>query len=566
MRSAGNMVGVVCLVILACIVGMSQQPAAPQPTGKITATTELVLVPTLVTQKGAHLPGLTKENFTLLENGKEQKIAIFEEVRTTTDRIPRPELAAGEFANLDTHDIRRMAIIAIDMINTPTLALAKVRDELVNYLSDAASSDEPLGIVALLPGGIQVLHDLTTDKEVLRLALERYKTHQAVRGEKAGNPVLDDRPMESFYNASTDEQAARFAHVLDAWGAAMDGEQQIQRMQGRLARISTLEALQQLAQMLAGFPGRKTVIWASASFPFAEGLFSTDKGLSTSYSLDKASGSFDYIAYTWQLLNEADIAVYPVDARGLVNTAYDVMSPEHKYSPTYAAKDAAQSDFRDSITTFENIAVATGGKPCYGRTDLHNCFKEATQDSHDYYLLGYYVDRSRSKPGWKKLEVKTSATGAKVRARSGYFLVPTNLSADAVRKTDIATALVSPLSYSGLTFRGRWLDSEARGAKKGVKYELQLPAASVTVDESESNRLNLEFVATVTNKDGKAAANLAQTLDRKLPAQAVQEIRTNGIRYRNVLELDPGTYLVHFVVRDNLAARTGSIVVPLTVK
>ncbi len=565
MRSVENIFALVGLAILCGIPGGSQQ-TSPQA-GKITTTTELVLVPTIVTQKGAHLPGLTKDDFAILENGKEQKIGVFEEIRTTTDRIPKPELAAGQFANLDTHDIRRMTIIAIDMINTPTIALAKVRDELVSYLGDAAASDEPLGIVALLPGGIQVLHDVTTDKKVLMLALDSFRTHQPVRGAKTVTPAIDEQPMQTFYTASTEEQADRFARVLDAWGTSMDAQQQLQRMQGRMARISTLEALQQLAQMLAGFPGRKTVVWASASFPFAEGLFSTDKGLSTSYSLDKAGSSLDYIAYTWQLLNEANIAIYPVDARGLVNTAYDgVMSPDNKYSPSYVQKQSVQDDFRDSITTFENMATATGGKPCYGRTDLRNCFKEATQDSHDYYLLGYYVDRSKSKPGWKKLEIKTKASGVKVRARSGFFLTPSGMNADAIRKTDIGTALVSPLSYSGLYFRGSWLDTEARGAKKGVKYELQVPASSVSIDESDGNRLNMEFVATVTGKDGKPAANLGQTLDRRLPAPAVQEIRTNGIRYRNTLELEPGTYLVHFVVRDNLAARTGSVVIPLNVK
>jgi hypothetical protein len=46
-----------------------------------------VLIPTLVTDKsGNHVSGLKKEDFTVLENGAEQKIATFEEI--TSDHAP----------------------------------------------------------------------------------------------------------------------------------------------------------------------------------------------------------------------------------------------------------------------------------------------------------------------------------------------------------------------------------------------------------------------------------------------------------------------------------------------
>src|SRR6202166_5390741 len=45
-----------------------------------TARTELVLITTLVTDKsGNHITGLKKEDFRVLENGAEQKIATFED-------------------------------------------------------------------------------------------------------------------------------------------------------------------------------------------------------------------------------------------------------------------------------------------------------------------------------------------------------------------------------------------------------------------------------------------------------------------------------------------------------
>ena len=58
---------------------------------KFTSRTALVLVPTLVTDKsGNHIRGLKKEDFTVLENGAEQKVATFEEIsmENSTSAVP----------------------------------------------------------------------------------------------------------------------------------------------------------------------------------------------------------------------------------------------------------------------------------------------------------------------------------------------------------------------------------------------------------------------------------------------------------------------------------------------
>ena len=54
---------------------------------KFAAGAKLVLVPTLVTDKsGNHISGLKQEDFTVLENGAEQKIATFEEITSDPHR------------------------------------------------------------------------------------------------------------------------------------------------------------------------------------------------------------------------------------------------------------------------------------------------------------------------------------------------------------------------------------------------------------------------------------------------------------------------------------------------
>ncbi len=80
----------------------AQQPPVPQrpvesaadsiPAGTLKVRTELVLVPVVVRDKqGKHISGLTKDEFRLEENGQDQVVSLFEEVKAEIpDTVPTP--------------------------------------------------------------------------------------------------------------------------------------------------------------------------------------------------------------------------------------------------------------------------------------------------------------------------------------------------------------------------------------------------------------------------------------------------------------------------------------------
>jgi hypothetical protein len=225
----------------------------------------------------------------------------------------------------------------------------------------------------------------------------------------------------------------------------------------------------------------------------------------------------------------------------------------------------AYSKSQEVITTFENIASATGGKPCYGRADLTNCFKEAMDDGDSYYLLGYYVP-DKTKAGWHKLQVKSNDKDANVRARNGFFYSDVALNSRPAIQEDIASAVASPMNAVAVPFRGSFLGTTDRNGKKAVQFELNLPLQSFTVDEQSANHIAIDIVAVAFGPDGKPAGNMGQTIDTKLKPEAIAQIQQGGLRYKNVLELAPGDYQVRFVVRDNLTGRMGSVITSLKVQ
>lgn len=528
---------------------------APEQTPKFRSQTNLVLVPVQVRNHGQHMANLKQDSFTILQDGKPQKVAVFEEVRTSTQRLQRAPVGPREFTNelLGSPETARYTIIAIDRINTAPLDLMRVRDGLAQFLAHTADTGEPIRLVSIELNGIRLLQDFTTDPHAIAAAMQRSTGGGKV---EQSSVSLDESLQEveaevlSQSDSLSAEQVSTYLKGLDS---AKDNEQRMLAFQERSARINSLEALQQIALSLSGLPGRKSLVWASSGFPFTSMYRQSRSGVVYDFSQVSEATALD--AYTTQLLNAANISMYPVDARGLKNTAWDAIEPGHKYSPTNAEKEGRNLANQDVLTTFERLAAGTGGKPCYNRPTLQDCFKEALEDSRDYYMVGFYVDSKATKNGWHKLQIKVDEKGANVRSRNGFvFPLP---DPGKTRELDMNTAVRSLLLDSGIPFKGEWTTTEKKGNKVSNGFVLQvLPSANVI--DPEQKKIDLDFVGIARSKDGTVAGQFTQKVQRTLPTEAVELIQKAGISYKNSIDLSPGEYLVRVVVRDNLTGRTGA--------
>ncbi len=523
---------------------------------KFSTSVQMVLVPAVVTDKaGHHLTGLTKDDFVLLEDGREQKIASFEEIHAGAAPVFRPAASANEYSNVSVGDEspRHFTIIALDTVNTPFLDQSRAREALVKYLAETVSENQPVMLCTIGRAGIKVIHDFTTDPAVLRAALQ--KVHAELPPTAGAPGPADAPPVDSKTFAS--QGASVEADQLLAF---LQGLDQSPAFQQGVAVATTLESFQYIAEAFAGIPGRKSLIWVTGSFPF-----NIDTDTSAMLGSDSPTGLYER---TFQMLNNANIAVYPVDARGLVT----VGMPDASVPATHASVmnpapviQNALSTHMDTIATLEQVAAMTGGRAFYNRNDLEGAFREAADDSSDYYLLGYYLDKGNTKPGWRKLTVRTHREGARVRARDGFFLTRTLMDPTQTHDMDLYVALQSPLDYSALPVTVRIASIQNEGDKRRVHFEIVLPANAASIDTSDSNRLNLDFAAVARDPKGDGKAVFSQTISSKLRPEGVAQIRDSGITYTNILDLPPGEYSIRFVVRDNLNGRMGSVLAPVKV-
>lgn len=520
--------------------------------------TVLVQVPTVVTDKGGnHIHALKKEDFKIEENGKEQKIAVFEEVTATTERLTRSANPPGTFSNLTANgdSPRNVAVIALDTVNTPFLDQTYGRQQLVKYLADNLDSVPVLAMVVIGSKGVQTISGLTSDPVALLNALKK------VRGEfSAMQGIGTDAQAQANAGQAGTAMVAPLGMGGDPVGQieqfVTQGDAVDASYQQARAIENTMHAFLTIAWWLSGIPGRKSLIWATGGFPFYMDSPAAVPGGYMSVLYERAMDA----------LNTAQVSVYPVDVRGLVN-----------YSPTgdasirgamsgqaLIARTTNRSWLQAStISTLQQFAAMTGGKAYYNNNDLTIGFKQAVDDSSSYYLLGYYLDTHNTKPGWRKLHVKVEHKDAEVRARTGFLITNATVNPSLTQQTDISFALTSPFECTGIPLSVQWRGTSTDGNKKKVAFALHLPVTGVTI-EGERNSFDVEFVAQAVKK-GADATNSGGVAKGTLTAEALAKIKAEGIFYGNSLELPPGEYQVKFVVRDNPSGRMGSLTVPLTV-
>ena len=550
----------ICLAVLSAVAVVAQQTGG-EALATFSSSTELVLVPTIVTDKsGTHIQGLKKEAFELSQDGKVQSLSVFEEVMTDAQRYRRATGENGQFSNIDPagEGHHRVSIIVLDLINSSLSNQFVGRSALMKFLEQAGDTGEPICLLALDRGGIKQIHDFTDDPKLLAEAVRRLPANNS--------PLVHESVVDEARPAGSDAVTALLERLIRE---QIQSEKTLASLEGKGAAFITAEGLIQVAKAFAGIPGRKSLIWATAGFPYS--LSSPSmlmcEPACPAQQRTEVQPLYDRLLRT---MNDAQISIYSVDLRSLTANNFDAAAPSSTFTHPgeigvqgYDRASEAQWRLNDTTTTLQLFADNTGGKAFVNSNDLIRGLREAVADDSHYYILGYYADHRKLKPGWHKLSVNIREKGAHTRSRNGFYLG----GADTKPQEDARLALASPLNFTGIPLTLSWSGTQKGTTpdKRKVQFDLLMPRNFARIDQSDRNHLVVEIAAVALNHKGEAAVQISQRLDRYLSPEAVQQIDEHGMTYRASLQLPPGEYAVRFAVVDSLGRRTGSLIAPLKV-
>jgi VWFA-related protein len=274
------------------------QTANQQPS-LFRADTHLVQV-TVVVQDGRTNPvtDLAAVDFRVFEDGKEQPIALFS-AESRSSATPATSVVSGAaVVSNQVPTTGGVTVILFDRLNTAWSDQGQAKQNIVKFLSQVAPT-ERIGFYVLDSSSVSIVHDFTSDTRSLLRALAR------VQGQISRETMVAEEKTPTI--ASGGGMSAAMDAQLDAALARMDEMIKADAVKNRAD--ATLSALEAVARHLAGIPGRKNLIWVSASFPL-----SFDDGFGT-------RSMYTEVSIATRALADANISIYPVDARGLLSSS-----------------------------------------------------------------------------------------------------------------------------------------------------------------------------------------------------------------------------------------------------
>ena len=428
-------------LLSACSLPVLAQASDQAPTLRLTS--RAVLVDVIVTDSsGNPVKGLSRDAFSLTEQGKPQVISFFEEnvAARSAQPVEMPTMPPDVFTNFSPFpQPPAVNILLLDSLNTHMENQGYVHNQALKFLKTAKPGSR--SAIFAMGLGLHFIQGFNDDPAVLAAALNNKKNNEVetsvmIKGQDESNAQRNVIGMMSAAEGNGGTAAPpQMTAALQAFIDENDTSRSFDRM------YVTLANLQKLASFLQGFPGRKNIIWFTEKIPAA---FLTG-GVTGTPAIQSE------IKKTLAMLAAARAAIYPVEARGVSN--YAVYTAENNLSQTYtqgsqligptgglsAATGLEDQDRNADQTNAKLIAEQSGGRAFANTNGLSDVIDKITSSSSDFYTLSYSPSNAKMDGTFRKIEVKVAGGKYSLSFRRGYFAVEGDLpgSALALRNQEV---------------------------------------------------------------------------------------------------------------------------------
>jgi VWFA-related protein len=295
----------------------AQQPDA----ATLKAEARLVLVDTIVTDKhGNYVHDLAQKDFKVWEDNKEQTIKSF-------------SYESGSSSS--DHPQRHYLVLFFDDSSMEAGDQVNARQAAAKFIDNNVGPNRVMAVIEF-GGTLRITQNFTADADRLK---------QVVAGVKgsavASNPSTSDSTVGSVPTPQSGVQVASL-------GTPSLGMPSLGNAEADFGARTVLLALRQLAKNLASVPGRKTLVMLTSGFPLTPELESE-------------------LAATIDACNKSNVAVYPIDVRGLVAPGFHAVeqpaAPPWQWAPLLTPTYVY---FGGKTTKAQLVFVQHGGVPSGG--------------------------------------------------------------------------------------------------------------------------------------------------------------------------------------------------------
>ena len=524
------------LMLVPTALASQNLPQAPP----IHVTARLVQVGVIVRDDNGPVRDLAKEDFAVFDRGKLRPISVFtvESAATAQPAISQP-LPANTFSDLPQTNVavNSVTIVLLDNLNTLSgsghegyetspwwmedLALRNAKVHLIEFIKTL----EPTDRVAIygLSDTLHVLCDFTSERERLLDVLNRYDTTSGTNRDEV-EPGKWHTPVPGEFNPLLDAQALQLAAITNERRAE-----------------DTMTALQAIASHVANPPGRKNLVWLTANLPFSGSALA-------------------------RILSPAQIAAYPVDARGLLTRR----TPETKWEiddqlDGVLGKGApAQSSQPIGIDTMQKIADDTGGRAFVNTNDLTGAIRHAVEDAAVTYTLGFYIASDSLDGRFHDVKVQVRRLGLSLRYPKGYFALKDEPVSRDERRNNFVAAIKSPLDSATIPVEIR---VDRLNQPEPNAFVVSGAIGIHGVHFSERNNVHvgaLDVTLLEQDQTGKVLHESTNRINLRFTEAKFSAVLKSGINFRESTPPQNGAVTLRVLVQDPATAAIGSVIVPFS--
>jgi VWFA-related protein len=538
-----------CSMLISLQIAAAQQlppNASPaQAPGAIRVGTQLVVEEVTVKDKsGKVIEGLTANDFSVTEDGTPQSISFIEFQRlqntpqTAVTESPNAIVATAPPATQmqivpeppsDTrYRDHRLLVLYFDMSTMPPADQLRAFDAAQKFIQTQMDATDLMAVMTFEGGAVRVRQDFTGDRTQIQNAMTKL-----IVGLSQG---LDE-------TASDDSAADTGA----AFGQD-DAEFNIFNTDRQLAALETA------VKMVGVLNEQKALIY------FASGL-----------RLNGVNNQAQLVATTNAAIR-ANVALYPIDARGLVAQAPlgDATVGSNggigMFSGTSA--QAVTNNLQRSQDTLYALAKDTGGKAMFDSNDLALGIKQASDALSSYYEIGYYPTNTTADGRFRRIKISLKeGLSAELSYRQGYFAdkaFSRFTATDKERQLEDALMLQNPITDITIAMEVNYF--QLNSAEYFVPVAVKIPGRELALARrGGASETLIDFIGEVKDDFGNTIQNLRDKLDIKLTDDTASQLATHPIQYETGFTLLPGKYVIKYLARDAETGRIGTYQMPFTI-
>ena len=566
------------VLFVAVVVVLLAMPCVAQD-DVVRVKSNLVNIDVLVKdKKGKYIADLKAEDFTIFENGVQQKVEFFDAPLVGVSN--RTSTAATGGAQPDTTATappavtRNYVTLVLDSQSTDVTNLKQVREGMIRYAREQINDGDAVALLRVT-NGLQLLQPFTHDKAKLIAVLEglgsgaesknfeRQDLADSISNLRTELKVANEAPASSIQSPAAGSNAARIMIMRTMLAQFIKLRTALSLQQSR----PVLAAIAAICEGLRSVPGKKTLV-----------LFS--QGFVTPAVLDWQVQS------TIDIANRANVAIYIIDSAGLRASAPTATSLAGGTSPLAGISAATNQEQRIRAVGGENVfdtarqeglsrehdilyrvSGDTGGRFLKGNNDIGQGLERINQEIQSRYTLAYRSTNQNFDSSFRKVKIEVRRPDAQIISRSGYYAIPPEeivLLSPADKKLFDNFAAIE--SNPGLQVSLSISQFRSRDGLYTIPLAIEVPPDAVQVERKGDKRLlQLEVLGVLKSAD-TMLSRLGGNFDVSLTDAQYQTIVSNNIYYRQDLMLTPGQYTIDLIVKDRqsgkMSARREELVLP----